>query len=79
MLRSRKQNNRITNLHERALRIKYNDYERSFSDFLENNGSFSVHHTNVQTLLIEIHTIKHNISGTVFEDRSVLTCDGNLL
>ena len=51
MLCSRKTNHRISKLHDRAIRIEYNDCETSFSDFL---GSFSVHNTKVQSLLIEL-------------------------
>ena len=47
-------NNRINKLHEQALRLVYDDYETSFSDLLAINGSFTAHHTNVQTLLFEM-------------------------
>ena len=36
---SRKSNTRISKLHERALRIMYNDYETLFSDLLGNDDS----------------------------------------
>ena len=50
---NRRANNRITKLHERALRLLYDDYETLFSEFLAKDGSFTAHHTNVQTLLFE--------------------------
>ena len=41
---------RITNhLHKRALRLIYGDYELTFEEFLEKNGSFTIHHYNIQT------------------------------
>ena len=61
MFCSRGANNRINKLHERALRLVYDDYETSFSDLLAIDGSFTVHHTNYQTLLLEIYKIKHNL------------------
>ena len=41
---------RITNhLHKRALRLIYGDYELTFEEFLEKDGSFTIHHYNIQT------------------------------
>ena len=62
MFGSRRTNNRINKLHERALRLAYDDYETSFSNFLAKDGSFTVHHTNIQTFLLEMYKIKHNLS-----------------
>ena len=44
---SRKTNNRINKLHERALRLVYNDYKSTFEDLLTKDGSFTVHHYNI--------------------------------
>ena len=41
---SRKTNNRINKLHERTLRLVYNDYKSTFADFLAKDGSFTIHH-----------------------------------
>ena len=65
---SRKSNTRISKLHERALRIMYNDYETLFSDLLGNDDSSGVLHTNVQTRLTEMCKVKHDISGNAFKD-----------
>ena len=59
---SRTVNNRIDELYERALRLVHGDYETSFFDLLVIDGSFTVHHTNIQTLLLEMYKIKHNSS-----------------
>ena len=48
-------NNRIYKLHERSLRIVYNDHETLLFDLLEKDDSFNVHIINIQTLLIEIY------------------------
>ena len=54
MFCSRTANNRIEKLHEQALRLAYDDCETSFSDLLAIDGSFTVHHTNIRTLLINV-------------------------
>ena len=41
---------------ERALRLIYNDYESTIENLLTNDGSFTVHHYNIQTLAIKIYT-----------------------
>ena len=53
MFCSRKSNNRINKLHERALRLVYDDYKTSFLELLAIDGSFTAYHTNIQTLLLE--------------------------
>ena len=62
MFHSRKCNNKINNLHERALRIVYDDYTSSLNELLDRDGSFSVHHNSIQTLAIEIYKVMHNLS-----------------
>ena len=44
---SRRDNNRINKLHERTLRLAYDDCETWFSDLLPIYCSFTVHHTNI--------------------------------
>ena len=58
MLCKRKANNKINKLTERALRLVYDDYETSFSDLLAKDGSFTLHHTNIQRLLLKMINIK---------------------
>ena len=62
MFCNRRVNNRINKLYERALRLVYGDYATSFSVLLAQYGSFTVHHTNIQTLLLEMYKIKQNLS-----------------
>ena len=69
MFCSRKSNNRINKLHERALRLVYDDYETSFLELLAIDGSFTAYHTNIQTLLLEnINKIKLNLSESCLKD-----------
>ena len=61
MFYSRNTSNRTNLLHERALRLVYNDYELPFEKPLEKDGSFTVHHYNIQTLCIELcHSLLFN-------------------
>ena len=61
MLHSRKLNNRINKIHERALRLVYNDNVSSFQDLLIKSNSVSVHHKNIQILAIELYKTKNDI------------------
>ena len=47
MFHSRKLNNRINHIHERALRLVYKDYISSFNELLLKNNSFRIHHRNL--------------------------------
>ena len=44
MLHSSTLNNRINNIHERALRLTYKNNQSSFRELLETNHSVTVHH-----------------------------------
>ena len=68
MFCSRKANNRINKLHERALRIVYDDDISSFEQLLEQDNSFTIHHQNIQTMAIEMYKIKHGLSANCFNN-----------
>ena len=63
---SRNKDNKINLLHERALRLVYDDYELPFDKLLEKDGSFTIHHCNIQTLCIELYKVYHNAAQTIF-------------
>ena len=46
---SRHLNNKINNVHEKALRIVYSDYKSTFQELLDKDASFSVFQRNIQT------------------------------
>ena len=55
-------NNKINRLHERALRLVYNDNLSTFEQLLSTDKSFSVHHRNIQSLAIELYKVQNNLS-----------------
>ena len=77
MFHSRRLDNKINNVHEKALRIVYSDYKSTFQELLDKDASFSVHHRNIQTLAIEIckhiHGLLSAIMGEVFKVNRTLS------
>ena len=65
---NRTTNNKINRLHERALRLVYDDYVSAFEELLEKNHSFTIHHYNIQTLCIELYKVFSGQSQTMFSD-----------
>ena len=62
MFHSRTLNNRINALHEKALRLVYNDSTLSFENLLSLDQSVTIHHRNLQKLATEMYKIKNNLS-----------------
>ena len=65
MLHSRIMNNKINRLYERALRVVYSDYKSTFNELLDKDGSFSIHHRNIQSLAVEIYKFFHGLSPSI--------------
>ena len=53
MFCSRKMNIKINHIHERVLRIVYNDYVSTFNELLIKDKTVCVHHRNLQQLAIK--------------------------
>ena len=68
MCHSRKLNNRINRIHERALRIVYKDYNLSFEELLIKSGSLKIHHRNPHILATEIYKVINNLSPILMKD-----------
>ena len=68
MFHGRELNNKINHLHERSLRIVYEDNNSSFKELLKKGNSFTVHHTNIQSLAIELFKLKVILSNTIMDD-----------
>ena len=62
MFHSRKLNSRVNKLHERALRIVYQDYASSFTYILEKDNSTNTHNRNIQLLFTELFNVKNGLS-----------------
>ena len=68
MFHSRTLNNRINNIHERALRLTYKDNQSSFKELLEKDHSVAVHHKNLQVLVTEIFKVKNDLAPDIMKD-----------
>ena len=62
MFCSREMNKKINVIHERALRLIYQDYTTSFDDLLKKDGSLTFHHRNIHHVAIEMFKVKHDLS-----------------
>ena len=62
MFHSTKLNSRVNKLHERALRIVYQDYTSSFTELLEKHNSTTILNGNIQSLATELFKIKNGLS-----------------
>ena len=62
MFHSRKLNNHINRLHERALRLVYKDKNSTFEELLSKDKSFTIHHRNLQKLATEMFKVKNDLS-----------------
>ena len=57
MFHSRGLNNKINRIHERALRITYNDKSSSYGELLTKNRSVTIHQRNIRALAIKIDKV----------------------
>ena len=65
MFHSRK--NRINNLHERALRLVFNDSSSSFQTLLMKDNSVTIHTRNIHTLATELYKVANGLSPKIMK------------
>ena len=63
MYHGRQIDDKINKLHERALRIVYNDTIMSFEELLVKDKTFTIHHQNIQSLAIEMYKAVNSLPG----------------
>ena len=68
MFCSKKMNKKINRLHERALRIVYNNYRSTYEELLREDGSLSVHHRNIHCLATEMYKVRHDLCPPFIKD-----------
>ena len=57
--------NKINKLHERCLRIAYNDKKSNFEELLIKDNSISIHHRNIQTIATEMYKFANRMSPEI--------------
>ena len=77
MIHSRKLNNKINRLHERCLRVTYNDGLSSFEALLERDNSVSVRNRNIQCLTIKRDKVFNGIYLDIMKDVFPLSTSSN--
>ena len=68
MFHTKQLNNRINSLHEKALRVTYQDRNSSFSELLNLDKSASIHYRNIEYFLTEIYNVKMGLSPSIMSD-----------
>ena len=77
MCHSRTNNSKINMLHERCLRIIYNDKQSSFTELLNKNSSVSVHIKNIQKHAIEMFKSYKGLSPPIMDNVFKLTTENS--
>ena len=68
MFHSRRLNNRINHIHERALRIIYQDYNSSFKELLRKDSSLTIHQKNLNLLVTEMFKVKIGCASDIMKE-----------
>ena len=68
MFHSRIMNNKINQLHEKCMRLIYEDKTSSSEELLEQDKSVSIHTRNLQILAAEMFKVYRSMSAPVFNE-----------
>ena len=77
MFCSRTMNKKINHIHERTLRLVYQDYATSFEGLLKKDGSVTFHHRNIRQVAIEMYKVRHDLSPPFIKE--LFTHEGNTM
>ena len=77
MCHSRDLNRKINKLHERALRVVYQDKHLTFEQLLNKDGSITIHERNIQKLAVEMYKVKHNLCPKPIQELFIHSTRGN--
>ena len=65
---SRTLNNKINKLHERALRLVYDDRQSKFEELLNRDKPVTIHHRNLQVHPTELYKVHHRLAPESMND-----------
>ena len=68
MFFSRRSNSLVNNVHERALRIVYDDHNNFYSEFLMTKNERTIHQQNINVLMKEIYKFENDLSPLQIDD-----------
>ena len=68
MCHGRGLNNKVNNLHERALKTVYRDKKSSFETLLKHDKSVPIHVKNLQYLVTEIFKVKNDLCPEIMKE-----------
>ena len=76
MLHSRTLNNKINRIHERALRTVYSDYNSSFNELLDKDGSFKIHQRTLKNVATKkSFSVASDIASIYYNEAYICTGD----
>ena len=67
MFCSRRSNNLINNIHERALRATFDDHTSNFTQLLEKKRESTIHQQNMQALMKKIYKFTNKLSPPIVD------------
>ena len=67
MNHSRTLNNKINRIHEKSLRVVYNDKKATFKELLDKDKAVSIHTKNFQILVTEMFKVKIGESPSIMQ------------
>ena len=61
-------NRKINHIHERALRLVYDDYTSSFNELLIKDSTVSIHQRNIQYVAIEMFKVMNDLCPPIMKE-----------